>query len=95
MAHPGARAMLEAGALTIRGITKPFSSKFEQTVNIDAASRLTMIASFSQSVSARPRWMVTRSVQSELVGHLINKSGLKPKADVLQDLKPSRVIMQI
>ena len=93
--HPGARAMLEAGALTVRRTTRSFSRSpvdltLEQTVNADAA-RLTGIASFSQSVSARRRWMVTRSVRSELVGHLMNKSGLKPKPDVAQDLKPSRI----
>ena len=61
----------------------------EQTVNADAASRLTGIASFSKSVSARRRWMVTRDVRSELVRHLMEKSGQKPKADVVQELKPS------
>ena len=54
----------------------------EQTVNADAASRLTRIASFSKSVSARRRWMVTRSVRSELVSHLMEKSGQKPKSRV-------------
>ncbi|MCG7875152.1 MAG: hypothetical protein N0C90_02335 [Candidatus Thiodiazotropha endolucinida] len=94
--HPGARAMLEAGALSVRRTDKPFSRSpvdltLEQTVNADAASRLTGITSFSRSVSARRRWMVTRSVRSELVGHLMDKSGLKPKAAVVQELKPSRI----
>ena len=94
--HPGARAMLEAGALSVRRTNKTFSRSpvdltLEQTVNADVASRLTGITSFSKPVSARRRWMVTRSVRSELVSHLMDKSGQKPKADVVQELKPSRI----
>ena len=81
--HAGARTMLEAEALTIQRTTEPFSRSpadltLEQTVNANAASRLTGIESFSQSVSARRRWMFTRSLRNEL--NLLNKSGLKPKA---------------
>ena len=59
--HPSARAILEAGALSIRRTNKPFSRSpvdltLEQTVNADAASRLTGIAAFSKSVSARKKW---------------------------------------
>ena len=65
--HPGIRAMLEAGALSIRRTDKHFSRTavdmtLEQTVNADAASRLTGISSFMQSNNARKRWMVTKEV---------------------------------
>ena len=40
-------------------------------VNADVPSRLKGLASFSKSVSARRKWIVTRIVQSELVSHLI------------------------
>ena len=39
--------------------------------NGDVPSRLKGMASFSKSVSARRKWIVTRSVLSELVSHLI------------------------
>ena len=39
-------------------------------VNADGQSRLKGMASFCKSVSAR-KWIVTRSVLSELVSHLI------------------------
>ena len=56
--HPGVRESLEKGALSVRRTNKSFSRiqvdiTLEQTVNADAASRLTGIASFSQSDSAR------------------------------------------
>ena len=40
-------------------------------VNADVPSRLKGVASFSKSVSARRKWIVTRIVLSELVSHLI------------------------
>ena len=40
-------------------------------VNADIPSRLKGMASFSKFVSARRKWIVTMSVVSELVSHLI------------------------
>ena len=40
-------------------------------VNADVPSRLKGVASFSKSVSARRKWIITRSVLSEHVSHLI------------------------
>ena len=34
---------------------------------------------------------MTRSVSNELVGHLVEKSGQKPNANVVQELTPSRI----
>ena len=45
--------------------------KFRADVNADVPSRLKGMASFSKSVSARRKWIVTRIVLSELVSHLI------------------------
>ena len=39
--------------------------------NSDVPSKLNGMASFSKSVSARRKWIVTRPVLSELVSHLI------------------------
>ena len=63
----------------------------EQTINADAASRLTGISAFSQSYTARRRWMITRSVRSAIVGALLSKTGIRKKGDVNQELKPSRI----
>ena len=40
-------------------------------VNVYVPSRLKVIAILSKSVNARRRWLVTRSVLSELSSHLI------------------------
>ncbi len=69
--HPGVQRVLENGALSVRRTKKTFSRTpvdmtLEQTVNADAASRLTGVGSFTQSESARKRWMVTRSVRSSM-----------------------------
>jgi len=59
--HPGIHQMLENGGSAVKRTTKIFFARapvdltLEQTVNADAASRLTGIAAFSQSVGARKR----------------------------------------
>ena len=93
--HPGVRETLQNGALSIRRTAHPFARNavditLEQTINADAASCSTGITAFSQSDSAKQRWMITRSVRSKLVGHLLNAAGLKHKEDVSKSLRPSR-----
>jgi len=51
----------------------------------------TGITAFTQSVSARKRWMTTRTVRSSIVGHLMTKVGLLKKEDVHKDTKQTRV----
>ena len=78
-AHPAACAMLElhvTGAMFIRGTNKPlFRSPADwnigQLANAGVPFRLKGMASFYESVSARRRWIVTRSVVSEHINHLI------------------------
>jgi hypothetical protein len=94
--HPGVTQMLQDGALSVRRTPKSFSRTavdmtLEQTVNADAASRLTGIGSFTQSQNARRRWMVTRSVRSSIVGSLLNLAGIASSEDITKDLKPHRI----
>lgn len=94
--HPGIKEVLANGALSIKRTSKPFSRTpidmaLEQTINADAASRMTGIASFSTSVNARSRWMVTRSVRSYIVSVLMGKADLVSKEDVTKDLKAHRI----
>ena len=49
------------------------------------------MAAFSESIGARKRWMVTRSMRSVIVGQLLELAGMKKKEDVTQELKPYRV----
>ena len=63
----------------------------EQTINADAASRLTGISAFIQSEGARRRWMITRAVRSAIVSNLLSKAGMHSLADTSKEIKPSRV----
>ena len=69
----------------------PVDLTLEQTIDADSASRLTGIAAFSQSIGARKRWMVTRSMRSVIIAQLLELAGMKKKEDVTQELKPYRV----
>ena len=88
--------MLAGGALSIGRTSKNFSRvavdmTLEQTINKDAASRQTCITAFTQSVNARKKWTVTRSIRAAIVGSLLEMTGLEKKEEVSQELKISRV----
>ena len=96
VSHPGLREILERGAFSIRRTNKCFSrtpldQTLEQTVNVDAASRLTGISAFSHSSEARRRWMITRAARSQIVGKLFSKAGLSKSEDVLKELTQHRI----
>lgn len=69
----------------------PVDQALEQTVNADAASRLTGISAFSQSIGARQIWMVTQTIRSAMVNNLLSISGLKQNDASVQELKPYRI----
>ena len=94
--HPGIRFSLENGGLSIRRSSKSFARNpvdmtLEQTINADAASRLTGISAFTQSLAARRKWMLTRAVRSAIVGELYKKAGLGRSDNVAQENKPYRI----
>ena len=71
----------------------PVDITLEQTINADAASRLTGISSFKQSIAAKKsRWTITRSARNAVRGSLLTKAGLKSdEQDTHKELRPSRV----
>ena len=90
--HPGVRSALEGGALSIRRSDKGFSRNavditLEQTINADAASRSTGITAFTNSESARKRWMITRSARSSVLSHLFTVAGMKSQEDTSNTLR--------
>ena len=94
--HPGLRQVLENGALAIKRTNRPFSRTgvdmtLEQSINADAASRLTGIAAYARSDRARQRWMITRSARSAIVGDLLTQAGLKAHDDVAKETKRYRL----
>ena len=92
--HPGISQHFKNGALSIRRTKKDFSRPavdltLEQTINADAASRLTGITAFTNSVSARQRWAKTHFMRTEIITKLYEEIGLQKKEDVTSDLRTS------
>lgn len=94
--HPGLREILDQGAFTVRRTNNPFSRNpvdltLEQTINADAASRLTGITSCTNSYSARLRWMVTKSTRASFVRLLEEMVGLNNSDEATAELMPKRI----
>ena len=73
--HPGLRDLLNQGVFAIHRTDKAFSRcpvdlTLEQTINADAASRLTGMSSVTDNYQARLRWMVTKSTRASLASQL-------------------------
>ena len=94
--HPGLKEILEKGAFTVRRTEHDFSRiavdlTLEQTINADAASRLTGINSFTNNYAARLRWMITKSTRASFITSLLDMTGLNTKEDATQYVQPSRI----
>src|SRR5271156_5256581 len=90
--HPGLRNKFESDALTIGRSSRKFSRNevdltLEQTINADAASRLTGISAFTQSINARKYWNLLHSARSKIVGAMMEKVGLMSIEETSQELK--------
>jgi len=94
--HPGFRSILEDGVFTIRRLPKAFSRSpvdltLEQTVNADAASRMTGMSSFTNNYSARLRWMLTKSARAAVISSVQEMAGLRGTADPTAELQGARI----
>ena len=93
--HPGLREILNKGAFSVRRTEHHFSRlpvdlTLEQTINADAASRLTGITSFTNDYSARLRWMITKATRASFITLLQEMTGLINKEDVTPELSQRR-----
>ena len=94
--HPGIRHLLEDGAFSVRSTDKSFSRipvdlTLEQTINADAASRLTGISAMTNNYEARLRWMVTKSARAGCMSKLQEILEMKQLDDVTADLRKSKI----
>uniref|UniRef100_A0ABD2WFG9 Uncharacterized protein n=1 Tax=Trichogramma kaykai TaxID=54128 RepID=A0ABD2WFG9_9HYME len=94
--HPGLREDLENGSFGIRRTNKPFSRQpidltLEQTINADAASKLTGIVNSSNSIASRQRWARNHSLRTKIITFIMNESGLLKKQDITNDLKNHKI----
>ncbi len=94
--NPGLRSILNDGVFTVRRTDHNFSRlpvdlTLEQTVNADAASRLSGITSMTNSYSTRLRWMITKSARAEFVSKVQEMVGITKTEDVTSDLTLARL----
>ena len=85
--HPGIGKVFDGGASSIRRTPKSFSRcavdhTLEQTINRDAASRQGGITAFTQNVSARKQWAVSRSFRGAVVSCLLEMAGLTTPEEI-------------
>lgn len=86
--HPGLREELLSGALSIRRTTKnfcrsPVDLTLEQTINANAANKLTGISAFTNNLDARQRWSETHTARTAIISNffeLINLVKFKEDA---------------
>ncbi|KAG5879421.1 hypothetical protein JTB14_026512 [Gonioctena quinquepunctata] len=96
--HPGFEGDFKSGCFGIERTDKPFSRipidlTLEQTINADAAKRLSGIAHFTNSIAARQRWTKSHSIRAALISHVLDVCGLRYLQDVTADLQPNRIII--
>lgn len=94
--HPGLRIQLDEGSFGVKRTKKPFSRQpidlsLEQTINADAANKLTGISHITNSISARQRWCRSHTIRSTIISHTMDQTGLKKSQDVSADLQKSRL----
>lgn len=91
--HPGFKETLLNGGFSIRRTDKSFSRTaidltLEQTINADAANKLTGISNFTNSIHARTKWAVSHSLRTSLITHMLEKLNLTKTDDVTNCLRP-------
>ena len=87
---------MQQGSFGVKRTTKPFSRipvdlTLEQTINGEAARRLTGIINFTNSISARQLWARNHGARTKIISYVLNKCGLSKTQDISEQLKPHRI----
>ena len=93
--HPETFQEYQGGMFSINRTTKPFSGNpiyltLEQTVNADAASQRTGIASMTNSIPAHQRWAESHFLRTTIISYLNKDLNLTKKEDIMESLKASK-----
>ncbi|GFX20243.1 uncharacterized protein TNCV_1438021 [Trichonephila clavipes] len=80
----------------IKRTDNPFSGvqidlTLEQTINAEAARRLSGIAHFTNPLAARQRWTKSHSIRATIISHVLDVCRLKQLQDVSEDLQPNGI----
>lgn len=84
--YPGLRNEFDSGALSIRRTNAnfcrtPVDITLEQTINANAAIKLTGVLSFTNSIYARQKWSETHVVRTAVITNLLDKLNLNKHTD--------------
>lgn len=87
--HPGLRDEFENGALSVRRTQKqfcrtPVDLTLEQTINSNAANKLTGISAFTNSIDARQRWCETHNIRMAVITEFVEYLGLGKSNDAVE-----------
>lgn len=63
----------------------------EQTINADAAGRLTGIVHLTDSISARQRWARSHDIRSTIITHVLEEIGIGKNQDISAELQLSNI----
>ena len=79
--HPGLRQLLQEGGFSVRRTNNEFSRipidlTLEQTINADAASRLTGYTSSTNNFNSRLRWSITKSSRAAMLNEALSMVGM-------------------
>ncbi|KYN10044.1 hypothetical protein ALC57_17839 [Trachymyrmex cornetzi] len=90
--HPQLAEEFKRGMFGIKRTSNSFSCvpvdlTLEQTINVDAARRLTGIMHFTNSISARQRWARSHGLRSTIISYVFDLSGLKKIQDATSSLE--------
>lgn len=94
--HPGLRELFEKGSFGIKRTEKDFSRQpidltLEQTINANAANKLTGVLHFTNSTAARQRWCKSHSIRSTIISYVVQQAGLSKNQDITADLEKSKM----
>lgn len=95
--HPGLiPTVVQNGCFAIKRTSTAFSRSpvdltLEQTINADAANKLTGISFLTNSISARQRWTRFHSIKADIISTVLEIAGLKKENDLKNDVKDSRI----
>lgn len=94
--HPGLEEDFKNGFFLIKRTGNPFSRQpvdltLEQTINTDAARKLTGIIHLTDSISARQRWTRSHDISSSIISHVLGQMGLSKEQDITADLQAHNI----
>ena len=94
--HPGLKELLVEGLFSIRRTDNQFSRvavdlTLEQTINADAASRMTGYTDATNNYSARLRWSATKGARAALTGAMLELAGMYANGEDQPHLSDSRL----